>query len=141
MINRRRFVSMNATLLMGAALFNHAGRAAPQLDARMVQFSTGLSQDKFIALIGELFYLYDSADAMMIAHLVEVTAHPSPAGFEQFSLLFQVPSGAVLSAGLYRADHLIAGRTLIHLTPSATRAPQVLYRADFNLRRSALASG
>ena len=78
---------------------------------------------------------------MTIAHLVEVTAHPSPAGFEQFSLLFQVPSGAVLSEGLYRADHLIAGRTLIHLTPSATRAPQVLYRADFNLRRSALASG
>jgi len=72
---------------------------------------------------------------------VEVTTHPSPTGFEQLSLLFQVPTGAVRSAGLYRADHLIAGRTLIHLTPSGTRAPRVLYRADFNLRRSALPSG
>ena len=78
---------------------------------------------------------------MTIAHLVEVTTHPSHFGLEQFSLLFQVPTGAVLSGGLYRADHLIAGRTLIHLTPSATRAPRELYRADFNLRRSALPSG
>jgi len=137
MMVRRQFVFMNATLLAGAGLipFTRIGMAAPQIDARDVQFATGLSQGKFAALVGEPFYLYGILGGMTIAHLVEVTAHESPAGFEQFSLFFHVPAVSPLSEGLYELDHLIAGRTLIYLTPSASRAPPLLYRADFNLKR------
>jgi hypothetical protein len=83
---------MNATLLMGMALFDHAGRAAPQLDVGTVQFSTGLSQDKFTALTDESFYLYDSAGAMTIAHLVEVTAHLSPSASSNSRCCSKCPS-------------------------------------------------
>ena len=141
MIDRRQFLFKNASLIAAAGLvqFPGSGGAAAQPDAVSVQFATGLTRDKFAALVGQPFYLYNALGGMTIGRLVEVATNESVDTFEQFSLFFDVATVPPLSAGLYQLDHLVAGRTLIYLTPSASRAPQLLYRADFNLKRQPIA--
>ena len=64
--------------------------------------------------------------------LISVTDVGSSPRQEQFSLLFQAPTDAPLSQGIYRLEHDTLGDLDLFLVPIARDAAGVRYEAIFN---------
>jgi hypothetical protein len=99
-----------------------------------------LSQAKFESLLHQSFYV-NSEHGVVILDLIEVqerkrqateSARKEGRATEQFSLTFLGPAGSVLSAGIYRLEHRLAGNADVYLEPIGTDGR---YRAWFALLR------
>jgi len=102
--------------------------------------AAGLSQAKFEALLNQSFYV-NSEHGVVILDLVEVQERKRQAegsalnegrATEHFSLTFLGPAGSILSAGIYRLEHRLAGNADVYLEPIGTDGR---YRASFALLR------
>lgn len=112
--------------------------ASDALDANAAGFASGLSRDKFTALLNETFFIHSPDEGRVVAQLVDVQAIEKPANPEQFSVYFRGPALPALAPSLYEVEHMVAGRTPLYLEPSRA-APEgsegILYRADLALLR------
>lgn len=112
--------------------------ASDALDANAAGFASGLSRDKFTALLNETFFIHSPDEGRVVAQLVDVQAIDKPANPEQFSVYFRGPALPALAPSLYEVEHMVAGRTPLYLEPSRA-APEgsegILYRADLALLR------
>ncbi len=112
--------------------------ASDALDANAAGFASGLSRDKFTALLNETFFIHSPDEGRVVAQLVDVQAIEKPVNPEQFSIYFRGPALPALAPSLYEVEHMVAGRTPLYLEPSRA-APEgsegILYRADLALLR------
>lgn len=139
-MRRREFVRGASSLVAAATLMPSllGAATADVIDSRTVDFSTGMSRDRFLALLNQTFYLHTQDGSVVVVQLVEIReprGQLKPANLEQFSLVFRGPALPALPAGTYEVEHPLAGRALVYLDSGNADGLGVSYRADFCLLR------
>jgi hypothetical protein len=102
--------------------FNLAIAAAGALELGAVDLSSGLSRDKFQALVGQNFQLSTPKSGVVVLQLVELRHYPLTPGelaTENFTLYFKGASSPRLAESLYRLEHGSAGSALLRLEARA----------------------
>jgi hypothetical protein len=133
MISRRDFVTSSGTALAAALASTSALAATSILDPGAVDLSTGLSRDKFRALLQQNFNVATKSSGVVVLTLVELREYLRGAGvppLDSFTLRFQGLPSPKLGAGLYTLEHGSAGKALLRLEPVRVTADRALYRAQ-----------
>lgn len=102
---------------------------------KRVKLYTGLSQDKFRALLGEWFYAYDNSGIAVDLRLVDVIDYPADENLDQFILQFSGTTPPALADGLVELEHLSAGKTHMYLEVSQAGAVENIYQGICNLMK------
>ena len=139
MMQRRQFVTGAGSLLLAAGLVPAAlAKRANRLEFSQIELASGITKAKLAALLNETFHIHTDDGREVTVQLLALEERQMrrermrqlrAVPLEQFSVLFQGPALPVLPAGLYSAEHSLAGRTLFNLEPSGG----CCYRADFSL--------
>jgi hypothetical protein len=133
MISRRDFVSGAGSMLAAGCLSTSAIAAAGALELGAVDLSSGLSRDKFQALVGQNFQLSTPKSGVVVLQLVELRHYPLTPGelaTENFTLYFKGASSPRLAESLYRLEHGSAGSALLRLERVRFTSTSALYRAQ-----------
>lgn len=136
MISRRDFVSGAGSMLAAGCLSTSAIAVAGVLDVGTVDLSSGLTRDKFHALVGQLFNVTTRTSGVIVLQLVELRDYAYPIGAratENFTLRFRGPSSPRLSEGLYQLEHGSAGSALLRIERVRFTSTSALYRAQCSL--------
>ena len=136
MINRRDFVTSSGTALAAAFVSTSAIAATGILGPGAVDLTTGLSRDKFRALLRQNFYVTTKSSGVVVLKLVELREYLRGYGvppLDSFILRFQGLPSPKLSAELYTLEHGSAGKALMRLEPVRVTVDRALYRAHFCL--------
>jgi len=136
MIRRRDFMTQAGSALAIASvpmtvLAGKRGGPAPDVD-----LSTGLSRDKFMALLNQEFYVQTPSDGAVALKLAELQDYPLPEGeipTDSFTLIFQGALTPLLPEDLYTLQHGSAGSMLLRLEPWDVTKRNARYIADFCL--------
>ena len=131
MISRRDFVTSSGTAL-AAFVSTSAIAATGILGPGSVDLTTGLSRDKFRALLQQNFYVATKSSGVVVLKLVELREYLKGYGvppLDSFILRFQGLPSPKLGAGLYTLEHGSAGKALMRLEPVRVTVDRALYRA------------
>lgn len=137
MIRRRDFVTHAGSALAMACVpltvlaGKRGGGAAPDVD-----LSTGLSSEKFNALLKESFYVSTPNDGVMVLELVEVQDYALAEGeiaTESFRLVFEGVSAPILGDDVYVLEHGSAGSVMLRLEGAGSTRRHARYVGDFCL--------
>lgn len=137
MIRRRDFVTHAGSALAMSCVpltvlaGKRGGGGAPDVD-----LSTGLSSEKFNALVKESFYVSTPTDGVMVLELVEVQDYALPEGevaTESFRLVFEGVSAPVLGDDVYVLEHGSAGNVMLRLEAAGSARRRARYVGDFCL--------
>jgi hypothetical protein len=132
MISRRDFVTSSGTALAAAFVSTSAIAATGILSPGAVDLTTGLSRDKFRALLQQNFYVATKTNGVVVLQLVELRDYLVASGappVDSFTLRFQGLPSPKLGAGLYTLEHGSAGKALMRLEPVRVTVDRALYRA------------
>ena len=99
------------------------------------------SRQAYAAQLHTTFRIHLDAEQSRDVELVEVTAGPSLAGYEQFSLFFQAPPETPPRQNVYRLEHPYLGSTELLLVPVSSEADGVKFQAVVSVRVEASGSG
>ena len=137
MIRRRDFVTHAGSALAMSCVpltvlaGKRGGGGAPDVD-----LSTGLSSEKFNALVKESFYVSTPTDGVMVLELVEVQDYALPEGevaTQSFRLVFEGVSAPVLGDDVYVLEHGSAGSVMLRLEAAGSARRRARYVGDFCL--------
>jgi len=137
MIRRRDFVThaggalaiacVPLTVLAG----KRGGGGVPDVD-----LSSGLSSEKFTALLKESFYVSTPSDGVMVLQLVEVQDFALSQGeiaTDSFRLVFEGVSAPILADDIYTLEHGSAGSVMLRLESGGSTRRNARYIGDFCL--------
>ena len=134
-MQRRDFVIATGSLLASAgtaATAAPSGAALPRQPLILVPPGLRvLNGATFEGVLHQTFNVYASQRGVAM-QLVEVRQEKSPAGTEQFTLVFSAP-GVTLPSGTYEVEQSAIGKTDIFLQQG--EAGKDVYLAHFNLMR------
>ena len=137
MIRRREFMTHAGSALAMSCVpltvlaGKRGGGGAPDVD-----LSTGLSSDKFNALLKESFYVATPNDGVMVLELVEVQGYALPQGevaTDSFRLVFEGVTAPTLDEEIYVLQHGSAGSVMLRLEPAGSTRRRARYMGDFCL--------
>ena len=140
MLTRRKMLAGCAgSLTFAATSLGFAGialaRKSKTNNKKRINLYTGLSQDKFRALLGEWFYAYDNSGLAVDLRLVDVIDYPADENLDQFILQFSGTTPPALADGLVELEHLSAGKTYMYLEVRQSGAFESSYHATCNLMK------
>jgi hypothetical protein len=136
MIRRRDFVAGAGGALAVGCVPVSILAATRTADPALIDLSTGLSKDKFAALLNQNFYVATPRDGVMVLELVELrdgTAAQGDVRTDSFTLFFQGVPSPTLPDAIYTLEHGSAGSTLLRLEGANVVKRRARYRADFCL--------
>ncbi len=138
MIRRRDFVTHagSALAMTCVPLTVLAAKRGGGGGASDVDLSTGLSSEKFNALLKESFYVSTPNDGVMVLELVEVQDYAMPDGeiaTDSFRLVFEGVSAPTLGDDVYQLQHGSAGSVMLRLEGAGSTRRRARYVGDFCL--------